>query len=117
MSAKTAMRSCVFLEASLAAAMTCQPAGSGQRGRFRSPEARLRFEISFTRRRAEPLDGRSCSCSPPKRRASPVFRSGMTPASQQVFGIDVDGLQPGRPAFIDGACSAIREKHWPNPRR
>ena len=64
-----------------------------------------RFEISFPKEMsATPLDGHVLLVISNNDDKEPRFQiSFMTPDSQQVFGVDVDGLAPGTAAVIDGA--------------
>jgi hypothetical protein len=62
-----------------------------------------RFEISFPREMsATPLDGHVLLLISNNSEKEPRFQvSFMTPDSQQVFGVDADGLAPGAPAIVD----------------
>ncbi len=64
-----------------------------------------RFEISFPKEMsATPLDGHVLLVISNNDDKEPRFQiSFMTPDSQQVFGVDVDGLAPGTAAVIDAA--------------
>ncbi|MGC1451435.1 MAG: alpha/beta hydrolase-fold protein [Candidatus Sulfotelmatobacter sp.] len=64
-----------------------------------------RFEISFPNEMsATPLDGHVLLLISNNAEKEPRFQiSYMTPDSQQVFGVDVDGLVPGAAAVIDSA--------------
>jgi hypothetical protein len=64
-----------------------------------------RFEISFPKEMsATPLDGHVLLLISNNDDKEPRFQiSFMTPDSQQVFGVDVDGLAPGTAAVIDAA--------------
>ena len=62
----------------------------------------LRFEISISDRfGAEPLDGRVLVMLSTSDEKEPRFLIGEGVKSQQVFGIDVDGLRPGAVATVD----------------
>ncbi|HZR33686.1 MAG TPA: alpha/beta hydrolase-fold protein [Terriglobales bacterium] len=66
----------------------------------------LRFEISFPRQaNATPLDGRILLLISNNDRAQPRFQiSGENPVeSQQMFGVDVEGLAPGTAAVVDSS--------------
>jgi hypothetical protein len=65
--------------------------------------ASLRFEISFPKEMsASPLDGHVLLLISNKNEEEPRFQINfMTPDSQQVFGVDADGLAPGEPAIVD----------------
>src|SRR5580693_10759725 len=67
--------------------------------------ASARFEISFPKEMsATPLDGHVLLVISNNDDKEPRFQiSFMTPDSQQVFGVDVDGLAPGTAAVIDAA--------------
>ncbi|MBN2207433.1 MAG: hypothetical protein JW742_08515 [Candidatus Aminicenantes bacterium] len=66
--------------------------------------APLRFEVSFpAERSARPLDGRILLMISNDEAAEPRFQIGDGPTTQLLFGLDVDGLAPGRPAVIDGS--------------
>src|SRR5271169_3278827 len=64
-----------------------------------------RFEISFPKEMSgTPLDGHVLLLISNNAAKEPRFQiSYMTPDSQQVFGVDVDGLVPGEAAVIDSA--------------
>ena len=64
-----------------------------------------RFEISFpTEVNATPLDGHVLLVLANNNDTEPRFQiSFMTPQSQQIFGVDVDALEPGSPAIIDAS--------------
>jgi len=70
----------------------------------RAPATALRFEISFPASAGtDPLDGRIFLFIADNNRQEPRFQvaeSGVN--SQQVFGVDVDGLKPGQAGIIDG---------------
>jgi hypothetical protein len=68
--------------------------------------ARLRFEVRYKASLAQgPLDGRLLVLLSNDPKAEPRFqiRDTNVPASQQVFGIDVDGWKPGEPKLVDGS--------------
>ncbi|HEV2388864.1 MAG TPA: alpha/beta hydrolase-fold protein [Candidatus Acidoferrales bacterium] len=69
------------------------------------PRANLRFEISFsTQASAEAVDGRVYLCISTDGAREPRFEiNERANASQQLFGVDADGLAPGAAAVIDGA--------------
>ena len=64
-----------------------------------------RFEVSFpTEMSATPLDGRVLLCISNNTEKEPRFQiSYRTADSQQLFGVDVDGLAPGAPAIVDSS--------------
>jgi hypothetical protein len=64
---------------------------------------RLRFAISFPPERSKtPLDGRVLLMISTDGSQEPRMQINDSPKTQQIFGIDVDGLKPGQEAFIDG---------------
>jgi hypothetical protein len=69
-----------------------------------APPSSLRFEVSFPESLiATPLDGRVFVLISKNNSREPRFQvaeSGLN--SEQVFGVDVDGLKPGQPAIVDG---------------
>jgi hypothetical protein len=69
------------------------------------PPSPLRFEISFASKlSAQPVDGRVYVLLSTNDDAEPRMQIGEQVAeSQQIFGVDVDSLAPGRTATIDGA--------------
>jgi Putative esterase len=61
-----------------------------------------RFSISFPKERsATPLDGRLILVISTNPSAEPRLQVSDMPASQMIFGVDVDGLEPGKPAIVD----------------
>jgi hypothetical protein len=65
----------------------------------------LRFAVSFPRERsAAPLDGRLLLFVSSDSTAEPRFQIGDGPNTQLVFGVDVDGLAPGRAAVVDASA-------------
>ena len=78
------------------------PFASGQTSQAKQ-ESGLRFEISFPSTvNSTPVDGRILLIISTSNREEPRFQvseSGVR--SQQVFGVDVEGLQPGQSAVID----------------
>jgi len=66
------------------------------------PECRLRFGVQFPAERSQaPLDGRMLLLISADGSAEPRFQISDGPDTQIVFGVDVDGLKPGEPAFFD----------------
>ncbi len=64
--------------------------------------AGARFSISFPKEMsAAPLDGRLLLIVSTDPSAEPRMQVNDTPNTQMVFGVDVDGLQPGEPAIVD----------------
>jgi hypothetical protein len=76
----------------------------GLRGRplqTQTPEG-LRFSISFSAdQSATPIDGRVLLMISTDPSAEPRFQIADGPATQVIFGIDVEGLAPGRDAIVD----------------
>ncbi len=69
----------------------------------RQTSAKLRFAISFPAERSKtPLDGRLLLMISTDGSQEPRMQINDSPKTQQIFGIDVDGLKPGQKAFIDG---------------
>jgi hypothetical protein len=65
----------------------------------------LRFAVSFPRERsAAPLDGRLLLLISADSTAEPRFQIDDGPNTQLVFGVDVDGLAPGRAAVVDASA-------------
>jgi hypothetical protein len=65
----------------------------------------LRIQISFGRDlSAAPIDGRLLVMLSTDEKAEPRFQINDGPKSQQIFGIDVDGLAPDQDAVIDEAA-------------
>ena len=61
-----------------------------------------RFSISFPKERSSlPLDGRLLLVVSTDPSAEPRMQVNDGPNTQMVFGVDVDGLQPGEPAIVD----------------
>jgi hypothetical protein len=67
--------------------------------------AQSRFAISFPpERSAAPLDGRLLLLLSANGDAEPRFQIGDGPTTQLVFGMDVDGLEPGAEAVVDASA-------------
>lgn len=65
----------------------------------------LRFELLFPAgRSAYPLDGRMLLLISADSTAEPRFQINEGPETQQLFGIDVDGLKPNTPAVVDASA-------------
>ena len=65
-------------------------------------QARLKFAVSFPAERSStPLDGRLLLLISTNNDQEPRFQISDGPSTQQVFGLDVDGLKPGASAIID----------------
>ena len=86
------------LVAMLLAAPACQgmPSAGG--------DTKLRIGVSFPQAQSDaPLDGRLLLLVSTDASKEPRFQIGDGNATQQVFGIDVEGLKPAQEAVIDGA--------------
>ena len=71
-------------------------------------ESRLSFELSFPEERSsDPLDGRMLLLISNDESAEPRFQISDGPQTQLVFGVDVDGLDPGETAVIDREVFSI----------
>jgi hypothetical protein len=70
-----------------------------------SRASQLRFEISFPAgSSAKPLDGRMLLLISNNNTREPRLQISEDPTTQQVFGIDVDGLKPGQAATVDAGA-------------
>jgi len=70
----------------------------------RAGAAAVRFEITYPAAlESGPLDGRVLLIVSKRGETEPRFQITRGPRTQQIFGVDVDGLRPGQPAVIDGA--------------
>jgi len=76
----------------------CNDAGGAER-------SKLRFVVSTPDSGSEALDGRMLVLVSTDSTREPRFQISDGDATQQVFGIDVDGLRPGETAVIDGAST------------
>ena len=75
----------------------CQSQNSG-------PDALLRFSMVFPDSiESKPLDGRLLLMISDNKSREPRFQISTGPATQVIFGVDVNGLKPGEPAVIDGS--------------
>src|SRR4051812_7687224 len=64
----------------------------------------LRIALSFPAAAGDkPLDGRMLLFLSTSDKQEPRFQIGDNDATQQVFGVDVEGLRPGQEAVIDGS--------------
>jgi hypothetical protein len=71
----------------------------------------LRVDVSFPSAvNAGALDGRVLLMLSTETAGEPRFQISDSPRTQQVFGIDVDGLQPGRAASFDGSVLGYPKK-------
>jgi hypothetical protein len=86
-----AVLSCISLAA------VAPPLGSAP-----TPSSAPRFSVSFPRSRSpQPLDGRLLVLLSTDPAAEPRMQIDLSPRTQIVFGMDVDGLQPGQVATVD----------------
>lgn len=68
--------------------------------------SKLRFAISFTAEKSRtPIDGRLLLMLSVNEEKEPRFQISDDPGTQQIFGIDVEGLGPGQAARIDASVS------------
>src|SRR5687767_13958734 len=75
---------------------------SAVRATTASAQSKLRFEISFPAvSSAKPFDGRMLLLIANNNTREPRLQISEDPTTQQVFGIDVDGLKPGDTATVD----------------
>ena len=83
--------------------LACAATSQGATAKPASKPAGQRFEISFPKEMsATPLDGHVLLLISNNNEQEPRFQvSFMTADSQQVFGVDADGLAPGAPAVVD----------------
>jgi hypothetical protein len=89
----------VQLLASLAAAATL---AAGLAACDRAATGGLRFEVTYASSLdAGPLDGRVLLIVSTNKDREPRFQIARGPTTQQIFGVDLDGLRPGQPAVVD----------------
>jgi hypothetical protein len=68
------------------------------------PPPKLRFEVSFSEQQSDkPLDGRVYLMLSTDDKKEPRFEISDNPNTQQFFGVDVDGLAPGKAAIFDAS--------------
>ena len=67
--------------------------------------SKLRFVVSLPDSGSEALDGRMLVLVSTDSTREPRFQVSDGDATQQAFGIDVDGLRPGETAVLDGAAT------------
>lgn len=86
----------------LLAAQSCSQNSPGPESQSK---ANLKFAISFPAEMSEArLDGRLLLLISDNDQREPRFQISDSPATQQVFGLDVDGLAPGVEAIIDSSA-------------
>ena len=67
--------------------------------------ATYRFSVSFAREQSTgPLDGRILLLLSTDGSAEPRTQISDSPQTQMIFGLDVDGLEPGQPVIVDDAA-------------
>jgi hypothetical protein len=67
-----------------------------------SAQTTLRFAVTFSAAQGkDPLDGRLLVIVSSTAGEEPRFQVNDGPSGQPVFGVDVEGLKPGQPAYID----------------
>src|SRR5262244_833493 len=77
----------------------------------RKPADKLRFAISFPAERSQSaLDGRVLLMISTDGSQEPREQINDGPKTQQIFGIDVDGLKPGQQALVDGSVFGYPRK-------
>jgi len=80
-------------------------AGCSQGAHSPADQARLKFAISFpAERSASPLDGRLLLLISTDDKEEPRFSIKDSAGTQQVFGVDVEGMAAGTAAIIDGTA-------------
>jgi hypothetical protein len=85
----------IFIFSGILILMNCQQEQGTQK-------SQLRFELSFPEdRSAEALDGRMLLLVSYDESREPRYQISDGPDTQLVFGVDVEGLEPGEPAVID----------------
>src|SRR5262249_27223696 len=90
-------------------ALLALPSKGALRGR--EAESGLRFGISFPAELGpSALDGRVLLMIATDGSQEPRMQINDGPKTQQIFGIDVEGLKPGQQAFIDGAVFGYPRK-------
>jgi hypothetical protein len=69
-------------------------------------QALPRFDVSFSSQaRSSPADGRIILIVSKNLEGEPRFQVDWGVKTQQIFGLDVDGLRPGEPAHIDATTA------------
>lgn len=90
---------CLFVSLLLALTVT-SPARTQEKTRMN----KLRFAVSFTQEKNKtPLDGRLLLMLSTNDEKEPRFQISDDQTTQQIFGIDVEGLAPGQTAFFDAS--------------
>lgn len=95
------------LLAGVAALIAAAAARGGSAGPPPAEKESIRFAVSFPAERSPvPLDGRVLLMISNDPSAEPRFQIGDGASTQLLFGVDVDGLAPGREAVVDAAADA-----------
>src|ERR1700691_818401 len=69
------------------------------------------FSVSFPRTRSDkPLDGRILLILSTDPSAEPRMQINDTPKTQIIFGVDVDGMQPGQAQIVDASAAGYSIK-------
>ncbi|MBV9885351.1 MAG: hypothetical protein JO119_02280, partial [Acidobacteria bacterium] len=70
-----------------------------------APDAAPKFSVSFPKERsAQPLDGRLLLILSTDSSEEPRMQISLAPRTQMIFGVDVDGMQPGQATTIDDSA-------------
>ncbi|HEY2906312.1 MAG TPA: hypothetical protein VGJ29_10475 [Vicinamibacterales bacterium] len=92
------------LRITMAAAVAACAAGTAACLNRPAAQSPFRIALSFAPSVSDkPLDGRMLLFLSTSEKPEPRFQIGDNDATQQVFGVDVEGLAPGREAIIDGS--------------
>ena len=71
-----------------------------------SAQASPRFDVTFSQSaRPSPVDGRIILIVSKDLEGEPRFQVDLGTTTQQIFGLDVDGLRPAEPAQIDSSAA------------
>ena len=74
--------------------------------------AGFRFSVSFSKEMSgEPLDGRILLILSTDGTAEPRMQVNGTPKTQQIFGVDVDGMKPGQTVMVDDGAYGYPIRH------
>ncbi len=94
----------VWLPLFLATLFVALAAGRSYSQKREARQTPLRFEISYAKELSPaPLDGRVYLLVSTENKKEPRFQISYMPASQQIFGVDVDGLAADAPAAFDSS--------------
>jgi len=101
---RTLSRAAIAAAAIAALAVTARHVPSAHAGAPRTPVAGLRVGVSFGAAQSKtPLDGRMLLLISTDSTEEPRFQIIDAVGTQQAFGVDVDGLQPGQEAMFDAS--------------